>query len=501
MCVIDTKTYVSPDGIRRAFDSIRPCHNATSTRLCRNIERRSSELARIVEVAPSDDHEDDLIVTQGKDGRGRVYRDLSRRITHGTTLRRSSTTKHQSPLASPISPSFSDFRPPAPTPPPAARYPPPQFCPMMSGALEPGQAIPHFDIANDYIYDVPPLFQPQDRRPSLSSTSADLGEVDTTTVKRRERKRVTIHIPTRSGQSSPTISSPGLSHPPRLSQHIRHDSAKEISMRKSSSDDEYSRRDIDGNRVPRSHYRREELARQEADAAEQRRLAQLEQNRYRARDEARRESTAAARDASNERRRRARAASDAARRTAERVQRSEADRDHDRDRRIQGERRAAKRESLDADARRSRERERQLEQERQRQIEGERELDRQLRRRDSLRRRNRDRDQDPPLSPRAAAPHGVPAVHNHGDPLRARGSDVIAREQARLTREELHAAMGRTVGLDGRYAEDAAILNDEYEPGGRLGEVVVVAEDLARRDRMRRYRDDRRRPAERDFWS
>jgi len=314
MCLIETKIYTHPDGHREIIETTRPCPRATSTGLCYRVERRTVEQhARLIERRPAPDRRDSdgLVVTEGRDGTQRIYRDITRRSSIRNSNRSRANTSKRSSLETPSSAptaSYAKIRPEAPSPPKPlspGQYQAPPAAPYMSG----GMSGLNRTVGPDgtAIYGSPPSLdlprarenerhartvEPQNARrqsnpnPFLSSRDPIPAPSSST---RPHRRSVRISTPVEdSSPSAGSPSSPGLSQLPKIDS-ARHDSAQDFQrpgiLRRESERDHAAR------------LQREEDERQAE--LERGRLAESER-----RQEARRKKHRAARDVSQESRER-----------------------------------------------------------------------------------------------------------------------------------------------------------------------------------------------------
>jgi len=529
MCVIEHKTYRHPDGERRVIETTLRCRNATATRLCSDVRHRSIEATRVVDNTPmsTSSTSDGMIVTETKDGRRRVYRDLSLRSSHRDSVRRSNNTSNRSSadsLAPPVSPSVVEVRPTDLDPPTMSSGLPrrPSYPPTL-----PPEPTVRLTPEGTARYERRPT-TPDRQRPSASHRTSEPGLAN---------RRPSLSVRTsnqRSNTSSPMSSSPGLSNLPKLSD-IRRDSGRDLPLRDSSanrtSDNEYRNREAarESARLSRANSeakrRRDEAA--DALAAENRRLARLEQDRYAARDRARAE--AAADEASRERQRR----EDASR---ERRRRDEVSRE----RHLR-----ATRDALEGEV---------AAQQRARELDLDERLAAELHALDlekdraTLRRSQAAQDAERSYSPQAsrlpvpvaggsryssASPvsprgtprrisYGIPAIHQEvmsssprrpSDVIRDRGRAVIEREQAKdlpaTDSRPQQATLGLQDALDSRprgdrYYEDA-VFEERRPTDGYLAEREAFVENYvsdgpARRETRRARREERREGRKEEFW-
>jgi len=330
MCVIEKKTYRRADGQSETIETTRRCHRATGSQLCDKVEHRSAEQATIVERSPATEQRYDkaYIVTEGRDGRGRVYRDVTRQTSRRTSniVRRDGTASNRTSMDTPISASsssaysFFEARPAAPSPPPAA-----SGIPVLERERRPrfGTNDPSRSVAPDgtAIYERPPSLEiPRARenerrarfampgnegRTSFTSTTA-VDEPPIIVEPPRRRPSIRVNTARSSASISPATSSPGLSQLPKVG-HLRNDSARDIpGYRPRDSREDVLRREeerqaqLERNRLAESE-RRQEARRDEREAQLERdRLAESER-----RQEARRNAALnpenTAREASKER--------------------------------------------------------------------------------------------------------------------------------------------------------------------------------------------------------
>lgn len=529
MCVIEHKTYRHADGERRVLETTLRCRNATATRLCSDVRHRSIEATRVVDNTPmsTSSTSDGMLVTETKDGRRRVYRDLSRRSSQRNSIRRSNNTSNRSSadsLAPPVSPSVVEVRSIDLDPPTMSSALPrrPSYPPTL-----PPEPTVRLTPDGTAIYDRRPA-TPDRQRPSATQRVSEPGLAN---------RRPSLSIRTsnqRSNTSSPMSSSPGLSNLPKLSD-IRRDSARDLPLRDSSgnrtSDNEFRSREAarESARLSRANseakHRREEA--EIARAAEDRRLAQLEQDRFAARERARAESAAEA--ASRERRRR----EDASRERRQREERS-------RERHLRATRDALEGELAAKERARDLDLDERLEAElRALDLEKERAAIRRSQQEQAA--RDVGRSYSPqasrlplpvvgggsryssasPVSPRGTRrviSYGAPAIHQRDAPLasssgrpsdaiRDRGRAVIEREQAKdLPGRAQQATLGLQDALGERYYDEA--LYEERRPtDGYFVEREMFAENYvsdgpARREarRVRREREERREERKAEFW-
>ena len=323
MCIIERKTYLHRDGRQETIETTKRCPRAVGSHLCRHIERRSVQQHQIVETRPSTGRtsSDGVIVTEGRDGCQRVYRDLSKRSSNSSSIRRSTTMSDRSPVSTPSSassPFYEEVKPSAPTPPPAAPVFPFRERARTFSPLSPPEPTRIITPEGTAIYDRPPSLElPRainnerpstsagERRSSVSSTQAEVDEPEETSSS-RPRLRPSIRIdtsarPSRSS-SSPSVESPGLSSLPRVGS-LRRDSGRRDSGK------EMPRRDSkkpDRNRSDSDRQRRTEQERHRRDEDE--RQARLERARLDASDRRQSAREELAREASRERHRQAAAA-------------------------------------------------------------------------------------------------------------------------------------------------------------------------------------------------
>ncbi|KAK4548259.1 hypothetical protein LTR36_010129 [Oleoguttula mirabilis] len=513
MCVVERKTYVHADGHRETIESTHGCHGATGSGLCDRIEYRSSEEARIVERRPNLERRgaDNYLITEGRDGRERVYRDVTRRSSNRTsnTIRRSNTTgnrasrENTSPASSPSAYSSVEVRPLAPSPPPTT----PAF-PILERERRPryGTNQPQRIVAADgtAVYERPPsLNLPRARENERHARFAEpeverrspisAAEIDEPFVLEPPRRRPSI-IVERSARiprsSMPSASSPGLSQLPKLS-HARNDSARDIPK--------------DRSQDPR----RESSHRQQA---EDDRQAQIERDRLaepERRQQARRNAEDAAREASRERqdrhRRETAAALEGNRRGTLREEQLEAELAQ-----VARERAAAdarKRES-DQSERYTQDQLRRDAEARERYYQTRPDTSPRLSRRMTGAESSYTPYNSSPLSARSPIYGGVQLHQSQYLPARressisAKGAEVIAREQARAsTSEEPQRATRRLSDVLG----DTRIEDEEYERRGADADYelddVYVGEGLQRRERRRERRDVQRAENKREFWA
>lgn len=490
MCLVKTKTYVFSDGAEQTIERVRYCDRTHSGTLCDTVDYQSE--VRPVERKPhgsssgssrassGDGGGGVMMVTKDRNGRERLSRQYSRRSGKRPD-REKPVAGSSSQAASPTSlagASIREIRPSAPTPPPTgAQYPPTlssrcprDDCPMMSGALPLNADLPTSPIRTSI---VTPDSVRLARRSSFSSTSAEPGDVAQTEEagpsKSRNRKRVSITIPFRTKSATVETASPKHEARRTKDQTPRYDSAKGFpSMRTT---DSSKPRPVDPGLGRSTQSTEEEEARQ----------ARLESARYASREVQRAQNQASA---SADRHRRTTDAAENARRTAE-INAREAEVERERERRIASEIRSAEQERIEAD----------------RQV-----LNQEWTHRRSSSYEHAYSPRSPcqpssPLSPRhqlqsRPAIHQEVAVtyqHRDADPLRTRGSDVIAREQARLARDGPRPSTSRSPHTE-RLLEDAFAHDD-------VGGEIEVAERVARNERHRRYHEQRR-PSDRDreFW-
>ena len=519
MCIIERKTYIYP-GEERTVETPRRCPRASGSRLCNRVDYKSVQPVRVVEASPSKDFNnssDGVIVTEGRDGRHRVYRDLSKRSSNSSSIRRSNTMSDRSPISTPSSassPSHVEVKPEAPTPPPAAPgfpfpertrmpYPPPL------SPLDPGMIVTPDGTA---VYDRPPsLDSPRavdnerprtshaDRRSSVSSTTAEVDDSVEPGPSRPKYRGPGISIDTtfRPSTSSSSLSfeSPGLSNLLRVSS-LRRDSVRETPRRDSRRKPERRRTDSDHQHC-QSRAEEDRRRRQDEEEEEEERQARIERGRLAESDRRQSARVEMAREASRERHRQETAAAlegsqrdfleedpielqreaELAQMARERAATTARQRDSD-----QAQRHADDQLRSDADA--------------HAQYYGARDLGSP---RASLPRRTT-RDSytfvpSPTLSARSPfSGTGQPVIHQHisarsrdSQTIRERGEEVIAREQARAATERLGSAL-RGMSMDDPIYDDEYELVDEY----------YVGEGQDRR--RRRRRDGERERRQQQFW-
>lgn len=505
MCIIERKTYIYPDE-RRVVETTKPCPRAVGSRICNHVQRRSVEAIRVVETTPTRDNDDTssdgVIVTEGRDGRQRVYRDLSKRSSNNSSVRHSRTMSDRSPVSPPSStssPAYVEVKPPpAPTPPPAAQgfpalertrapYGPPTSPP------DPKRIITSDGTA---IYDRPPSLElprasdnerpttaDRERRSSVSSTTAEIDETDEPGPSRPPLRRPNISIDTTlrpsTSSSSPSVESPGLSNLPRLS-NLRRDSGKDVPKRDSRTKPE-RRRTYSDRRDRSSRIEQDRRLQEETD-----RLVRIERERLAAAERRRSTQDPLADEASRERHRQEAAAALEGQHNREEDE-IELNRNADLNQ-MARERAASSARRRESD-------------------QAQRYVDDQLRRDADARARYQsgsDRGSPlprrltgenisytvSPLSARSPSRRTQPVLHQYpstrrrdSQTIRDRGEDVIAREQARAASERMNTAFGGMT-VEDRYDDDEYELVDDY----------YVSEGQDRRRRRRRDGERERRP-------
>ncbi|KAK3705611.1 hypothetical protein LTR37_013219 [Vermiconidia calcicola] len=496
MCVIETKTYSYSDGHQRTFETIRRCHRAVGSRLCNRVDRRSTQQAQIVEARPTTAESpsgEGVIITEGRDGLQRVYRDLSKRSSHSSSVRRSNAPSERSsvsPPSSASSPAYVEAKPSASTLPPAT----PWF-PLMERTrapygppISPPEPTRIVTAEGTAIYERPPSLElpraPNNERPPVSlkrrssSDSSMKAEVDATDEPApcRRRRRLSISIDTTmqpSTSSSPSMESPGLSSLPRVGS-LRRDSRKAPYRADARKDD---RARADSVRDSRSEQDRRLIQEEE-------RQARLERDRLAESDRRQSAREELAQEASRERHRQAavEALEGQQQRPREDTDPFQAQRDAEfaqmaRERAAAAARRRESTERYaedqlrrDPDARAYYETARISARPPSRRLTGEY-VPSPLSARSSL-------TYPPPPPP---VVHQYPSARRRGSSIRERGEEVIAREQARAATERLKSAMG-SLGVEDD--DDQHRLVDEYY--------------IDREDQERRRRRRERRPQQ--FW-
>ncbi|KAK3701901.1 hypothetical protein LTR37_015212 [Vermiconidia calcicola] len=474
MCVIETKTYSYSDGHKRTFETIRRCHRAVGSRLCNQIDRRNTQQVQIVEARPTTAEApsaEGVIVTEGRDGRQRVYRDLSKRSSNSSSVRRSNAPSERSSISPPSSassPAYVEVKPSASTSPPAtpgfpfmertrAPYGPPTSPP------EPTRIVTAEGTA---IYERPPSLElpraPMNERPpnsrgrSSSSDSSMKAEVDDKDelAPSRRRRRPSISVDTTfqpSASSSPSVESPGLSSLPRVGS-LRRDSRR-ASYRADARKDDRAR--ADSVRDSRSEQDRRLIQEEERQARLERdRLAESDR-RQSAREElaqaaSRERHRRAAAEALEGQQQRPREDSDSyqAQRDAEFAQMARERAAAAARRRDSTERYAEDQLRRDPDARAYYETARISARPPSRRLTGEY-VPSPLSARSSL-------TYPPPPPP---VVHQYPSARRRGSSIRERGEEVIAREQARAATERLSSAMG---GLAVEGDDEYELVNEYY---------------------------------------
>ncbi|KYG46527.1 hypothetical protein M433DRAFT_198168 [Acidomyces richmondensis BFW] len=499
MCLLETKVYIHPDGYREITETTRPCSQATSISLCRRVERRRvEEHARVVGRRPRLDQResDGLIVTEGRDGAQRVYRDITRRYGMRNLNRgRANTSKRSSLETPPPSPTASYFvnRPQAPSAPPPlspGKYQVPSAMPYMAGEMnEPDETIGPDGTA---IYASPPpldlprareneryarIVEPREaHRPSSLEFSVSPHESIPAPSSSSHPRRHSFRVNKSAEESSPSAgspSSPGLSQLPKVGS-ARHDSAQDISrpgiLRRESQKDHAAR------------LQREEDERQAQ--LERDRLAESER-RQEARRNAQRNAQRTARDASQEsrerHRREAAAALEGERQETDRLEKLEAEYAQ-----MECERAAAEQRRRDSDlAAQMYEANEQFRREARAQV---------YRNRSNPHssRRMTNESYTPFTSSPLRAQHTVQVrnppslLSRNSASMRLRGEDVIAREQARLG--EVQRASQRLSAVI--YPEDTYAIEDGYElEGYSTGREIF----LERRERRHRWETENER--------
>ena len=321
MCVIERKTYYHTNGSKETVEKARPCHRAVGDRLCKNVDRRSFEAARVEERKPSsssnppENERDGYILIEGSRGQTRLYRDLSKRSSNSSSIRRSATMSDRTtPVSTPSSassPSYVEVKPEAPEPPSAATgFPFGERTRTPYSSAKPGK--PSFTKDGTAIYDRPPsLDQPRafnnerprssqlEKESSFSSTTAEVDDADNeptlpSSSDRRHKPKVSIDTTTssntRPGTSSSStsapFSSPGLS---TLKPALRRDSGKDIDRKASTS--------------RKHHHTDSDRQRRKDDKDEAARQARIERDRLAGSDRRQSVREERAREASRERHR------------------------------------------------------------------------------------------------------------------------------------------------------------------------------------------------------
>ena len=462
MCIIERKTYLHSDGRQQVVETPRPCSRAVGSRLCRYVRRRSFEQARVVETKPSlsstdKNSSDGVIVTESRDGRQRIYRDLSKRSSNSSSVRRSNTMSDRSPISTPSSMSSQSYVEVKPLPPSPllafterTRAPyPPMSPPDPSRIVTPeGTAIygrpPSLELPRAVNNERPS----GPRKESDSSVSSTKAEVDDDLIQpgpSRPRRRPNISIDTTgrpsTSSSSAYASSPGLSDLPGVGR-LRSDSGKDLPRR--------SARKSDRPRAESDRQRRVEQDRRQQD--EEDRQARIERERLANSDRRQSAREELARAASRERHREEAAAA------LEGQQRQREDDPIQR-------RRDAELAQMDRERTTAAARQRESDQAQRYSVEDQLRRDADARARyDAARsspttRRRMTGDSlnytSPPISARSAYPV---ALHQYPSARRSSafgnyGEEVIAREQARVPTERLSNALG---GMN--------VNDDEYDP-------------------------------------
>ncbi|KAI5366265.1 hypothetical protein Slin14017_G039050 [Septoria linicola] len=230
MCVIENKTYIYTDQHRETVRKQYRCHNAPSQGLCKYVEERNTEAARVVERRPDSGRPSSMsqkITTA--DGREYRYFPLSRRSSKRSSTGKASDSGRQSPIDSlvssspPHAPKYRTVRPPAPSPPPTRSTRRVSF-------HEPDITSRQQALDGTAVYSGPPsLSMPRaainerhslDRRSSISSLT---NEVDDTELPqrrssmKRDRRPSELDLSFSSKDATTSSqSSPGLSELPRI---------------------------------------------------------------------------------------------------------------------------------------------------------------------------------------------------------------------------------------------------------------------------------------------
>ncbi|WPG99885.1 Hypothetical protein R9X50_00270500 [Acrodontium crateriforme] len=435
MCLVEKKTYIHPDGRSEFVETTHRCMRATGSRLCARTVHQNSEVARLVEVKPTNEEpvpsSKGVIITQGRDGRERHYRDVTRRVSKRILKRNSANTANEwSPVESPSSPSSIsafDVRPSAPTPPP----------PFSDTMFPPRPRVAFHDDDNNLvapngtpIHNRAPPFDFPRMNDRLSGAYSLYDEPSSP-------------IPTTPGSASP-----GLSQLPRVG-NLKHDSARDLPFKDGQDTIKYRPRASvgDNQRPGMADPGRRQRGQQSRDDDD--RQAQVQRNRqaeHERRQEASRNAEAHAKEKSRELHRR------------EAVEALEGKRDDLRQQQIDAELAQMARERAKAD----------------------------LRSRDSLGSRpllddriRRDADEyahaiEPATSSNmalasTAAPYGAATVHQYPSArvvtnFQQRGEDVIARERVMLSSQRLADVMGN---LDVGDENDDDLVDPRYVDGSR----------------------------------
>lgn len=244
--------YSDYSGRHRTLEYQYPCQLATETHLCSNVSYEdASIIERQPERARQRSKDEELFITEGRDGHRRVYRDVT-----GRSRRRTSKLNHSSrrndgeqasanPSSSASSPSAYSFptaRPAVPSPTTnSAAFPffererrphsgtnesGRSFSAMRTSVNEHGPS-PDMSGAAAEMHR-PPLAVPERSRQPYGSGSTTAVENSPVIEPVKRKPSIKVRTDTASpAASSPTISSPGLSQLPKL-RHSRNDSAKDM---------------------------------------------------------------------------------------------------------------------------------------------------------------------------------------------------------------------------------------------------------------------------------
>ncbi|KAK5138100.1 hypothetical protein LTR08_004794 [Meristemomyces frigidus] len=241
MCIVERKTHLHANDRRETIEMTYRCHRARGSSLCDHVEHRNNEQALIVERRPHTDHAsaDGYLVTEGRDGRETVYREVARRSSKraNNTVRRSNTNTDQSSVEVPSSVgvpssasstySYTETRPSAPSPPLISTRLPAldREHRFRSGVSAMSRVVAPDGSA---IYDRPPSLDfpraTENERHARFSEDIDHPYSESS----RRRPSVRIDTAARPAMSvSPSTSSPGLSQLPKIG-HSRFDSATDV---------------------------------------------------------------------------------------------------------------------------------------------------------------------------------------------------------------------------------------------------------------------------------
>ncbi|GAB7363703.1 hypothetical protein MBLNU230_g4271t1 [Neophaeotheca triangularis] len=239
MCLIETKTHHHSTGHTETTTTYKRCPNApasSKTQLCANVQNRNIGSSWVMERRPSPAlrENDYLLVTESRDGRRRIYRDLTYRTGGTAEVRGAGSGSERSSGEK----QRKGYMPPrAPTPPQAPRYPVFDLSSPAARRAEPvmradGTAV--YSLApdsHDFSRAVVEGRPTRSRRSSFSSTSAQPDRAPRPSRESNASTKTRTSNTIRTGRNDPPSTLNPSNLPTRhssLRSNSRHDSAASL---------------------------------------------------------------------------------------------------------------------------------------------------------------------------------------------------------------------------------------------------------------------------------